>query len=180
MLESIPNKDQISGRTLREGIMKQLTALPAASMIALGSLIGPAVAAPIAVGPPWLELTIANSNDISFATDERISYGDTQVSPNGSGGTTGSAQTTNLVTGAIRTFPLPWTGSTSINNSFGDTISYLANPNLIGPWTLTFTNAVGAAGAPNTVSVTTGSLVGVTVPPFARNVTVSGAIIPLT
>jgi len=155
--------------------MKHLTALPAASIIALVSLIGPAVAAPITVGPPWLELTLANENDIGFATDERISYGDTQVSPNGSGGTTGSAQTTNLVTGAIRTFPLPWTGSTSVNNSFGDTISYNAHPNLIGPWTLTFTNAVGAAGAPNTVSVTTGSLVGVTVPHFAQNVTVSGS-----
>jgi PEP-CTERM motif len=153
--------------------------LKALSLLAValgsGNLIGPAVAAPITVGPPWLELTLANENDIGFATDERISYGDTQVVPNGSGGTTGSAQTTNLATGVIRTFPLPWTGSTSVNNSFGDTISYNTNPNLIGPWTLTFTNAVGAAGAPNTVSATTGSLVGVTVPPFAQNVTVSGS-----
>jgi PEP-CTERM motif len=147
-----------------------------AAALGSGSVIGPAFAAPITVGPPWLELTLANENDIGFATDERISYGDTQVVPNGSrqGGTTGSAQTTDLVTGAVRTFPLPWAGTTSVNNSFGDTISYSAHPNLIGPWTLTFTNAVGPAPSPNTVSVTTLPLVGVTVPPFAQNVTVSG------
>ena len=160
--------------------MSNLNPLLLATALGSGALVSQASAAPFtSVGPPWLELTIANANDIGVPADERISYGDTQVVPNGnpgpSGGTTGSAQTTNLVTGAIRTFPLPWTGSTSVPNSFGDTISYNSHLNLIGRWTLTFTNAVGAAGAPNTVSVTTGSLVGVTVPPFAQNVTVSGS-----
>ena len=73
---------------------------------------------------------------------------------------------------AISTFPLPWTGSTSAQNSFSATISYRANPISLGPVDATFTNAVGA---PNTVSVTTRSVVGVTVPPFAQNVTVSGS-----
>ena len=102
---------------------------------------------------------------------ERIAYGDDDVVPNGSGGTTATAQITDLSTGATVPEPLAFNGSTALPNHFGATIPY--NPDLIGRWTLTFTNSAG--GSDNTVSVKTGSLVGVTPPPFASNVTVSGS-----
>jgi hypothetical protein len=68
--------------------------------------------------------------------------------------------------------PLLFTANTVQPNSFCCTgVPY--NPDLLGPWTLTFTNSAG--GTTNTASKTTGSLVGVTAPPFASNVTVSGS-----
>lgn len=94
-----------------------------ATALVWGSLIEPTSAAPITVGPPWLELTLANQNDIGFPTDERISFGHTQVVPNGSGGTVASAQTTNLATGATVTKTLPFAGNTSVPNVFSNTIN---------------------------------------------------------
>jgi hypothetical protein len=87
--------------------------------------------------------------------------------PNGSNGTTATASTTNLTTGKVFTEPLTFIGSTAIPNQFDSATPY--NSNLTGPWTLTFTNG------PNTTTVTTPSLAGVTPAPFASNVTVSGS-----
>jgi len=141
----------------------------------LGSMgpAGMASATPLTVGAPYLVLRDVAENDIGITTGERIEFGDTSVVPNGNNGTTASAQTTNLSTGAPVTEALPFVGSTAIPNQFDRSIAY--NANLLGPRTLTFTNAVGSAGAPDTATVTTGSLVGVTPPPFASNVTISGS-----
>ena len=141
----------------------------------LGSMgpAGMASATPLTVGAPYLLLRDVAENDIGIATGERIEFGDTSVVPNGNNGTTASAQTTNLSTGAPITEALPFVGSTAVPNQFDRSIAY--NANLLGPRTLTFTNAVGSAGAPDTATVTTGSLVGVTPPPFASNVTISGS-----
>jgi hypothetical protein len=154
--------------------MSNFTTLLLATALASGSLISPASATPITLGAPFLILDDSASNDIGRGTGEFIEVGDNTVLPNGSGGTTGSAQTTNLSTGATFTVPLPFVGSTAIPNQFGRGIAY--NPNLLGPWTLNFSN--GSSASPsgvNTASVTTGSLAGVTIPPFASNVTVSGS-----
>ena len=94
--------------------------------------------------------------------------GDITVIPNGNAGTTGSAQTTNLSTGATFVASLPFVGTPAVPNQFNLAIPY--NVDLFGPWTLNFTNG------PDTASAATGSIPGLSViPPFASNVTVSGS-----
>jgi hypothetical protein len=139
-----------------------------ATVLGSGSLISQASAAPITLGTPFLILSDRGPNDIGISPGVFISVGDVTVIPNGSGGTTGSAQTTNLSTGATFTESLPFIGSTAAPDQFE--LSIPENPNLFGPWTLNFTNGT------DTASGTTGSISGPgVVPPFASNVTVSGS-----
>ena len=77
--------------------------LVVATVLGSGILISPASAAPITLGTPFLILNAIAANDIGRTPGVFISVGDNTVIPNGSGGTTGSAQTTNLSTGATFT-----------------------------------------------------------------------------
>ncbi len=148
--------------------MKSMNILVAASALGSGSLISPACAAPITLGAPYLYLSARAANDIGETPGTFIYVGDITVIPNGTSGTTGSAQTANLSSGATFTRSLPFQGSPAAPNQFGTAIPY--DVNLFGPWTVNFTNGS------NTASATTGSIPGLSViPPFASNVTVSGS-----
>ena len=156
--------------------MSKFKILLLASLIAAGAPLGLAPAGPITLSGG--ELILVNNgpgNPFGPSNVQQILVGDNSVVPNGYGGTTGSAQTTNLSSGATFTQPLLFTANTVQPNSFCCTgVAY--NPNLLGPWTLTFANSAG--GSANTASETTGSLIGVTAPPLAKNVTVSGSGAP--
>ena len=96
-----------------------------------------------------------------------IAIGDSSVVPNGSAGTTATAHTTNLISGASVAIVVPFQGLFVAPNQFGTNIAY--NPSLLGPWTLNFRNGA------NTTSVVTGSLIGAPITPFATNVVISGS-----
>ena len=126
-------------------------------------------AAAISVGDPngYLIIDQRSANTLGRATGERIVYGDTDVIPNGSAGTTGTASTANTFTGIVSQFSLPFNGSPAIPNQFSSSTPY--NAGLTGPWTLTFTNGA------DTKSVVTPSITGLSPPPLASNVSVSGS-----
>jgi hypothetical protein len=126
----------------------------------------PVAAAPITVDGVFNFLTVSSVNTIGRSTVPVINFGANTVLPNGAAGTTGSAQTTNLATGVPVIRPVSFVGSTLIPNQFSGAVA--DNPNLRGPWSLTFHNG------PDTTTVMTPSLVGAILPPFASNVTISG------
>jgi len=131
-------------------------ALAGVSAILLGAGRN-ADATAITLGAPWLLVDDASGNDIGKTPGTTIKIGDDTVVPNGFGGTTGVATITNLGTGAAVSRSLAFVGSTAIPNQFERVIPY--NSNLLGPWTLSFTNGTDSN------SVTTGSLVGAVAPP---------------
>jgi hypothetical protein len=130
-------------------------------------LVGPTNAAPISAAAPFLWLNNKGPNTIAVGSGLLIAVGDGSVIPNGSAGTTAIAQTVNLTTGTTLSIAVPFQGLTVAPNQFGTNVAY--NANLLGPWTLTFANG------PDTTSVTTGSLIGAPLVPFATGVTVSGS-----
>ena len=138
-----------------------------AALLGAGNVISQASASPITlVDGPYLFLSDKGENDINQGIGEFIAIGDDAVLP--SAGTTVSAQTTNLVTGASVTVPVPFVGSTVQPNQFGTDIGYHADR--LGAWTLTFSN-----GADTTSATTPGTLIGVSPAPPASNVTISGS-----
>lgn len=151
----------------------------AASMVAILPVIGvgplfvsPAAAAPISVSnSQYFLLDDKGANDLGFMPGVQFSIGACQVTPNGFGGTTATATTTDLVTGAAVGVTVPFAGGAANPNEFHVNVPYSAN--LTGPWTLNFMNSSG--GTTDTTTVTTGALFGVAPAPFAKNVTISGA-----
>jgi YVTN family beta-propeller protein len=117
-----------------------------------------------------------------LGTSEQIIIAADSVIPNGIEGptqTTATAQTTNLFTDLPEYPPttqqplggisLPFAPSTVVPNQFSLTTGY--DPNLIGQWTLTFTNA---STVPTSTTATTPNLEGVMPAPFANSVFESG------
>ena len=139
-----------------------------ATALASSSLIGPASATPITLGPVSLVRAEVAANDIGLVTGDRISIIDDVVQPNSAGGTTGTATTVNSSTGLSVTEPL---GNNPRDTVFFDQFSHniAYDSGLVQPWTLTFTNGGNAA------TTTTPSLVGVMPIPFASSVTISGS-----
>jgi hypothetical protein len=152
--------------------MSNFKTLMLVAALGAGTPVGLASAAPITLSGGVLILNNSSSGNPFGPSGISILVGDNSVVPNGNMGTTGSAQTTNLSTGATFAKPLLFTGNTVQPNSFCCSgVAY--DPNLLGPWTLTFANSAG--GSTNTKSEMSGSDVGVKVPIFASNVTVSGS-----
>ena len=121
----------------------------------------------ISGGFPWEIVTNVSGNDDDVPAGEEIVIGEDQVTPNGFAGTTGTATTTNLTTGAVVTFAEPFVGEPN-PDQFALRIPY--NSALTGAYTLTFTNPDAASPLVETTPAATGA----TPPPFASNVVVSG------
>src|SRR6266478_5554037 len=115
------------------------------AMLALFVERTPVAAVPITVSGAFDILDVRSVNSVGSATGTRIFFGANTVIPNGAAGTTASAQTVNLTTGQPVTQSLPFVGSTAIPNQFGRTIP--DDPNLRGPWTLTFVNGTNTQTA---------------------------------
>ncbi|MCC7045564.1 MAG: PEP-CTERM sorting domain-containing protein [Alphaproteobacteria bacterium] len=132
----------------------------------------PASAEPIGIFGPFIQLSNVSVNTIGSTTGQRIRIGVGDVIPNGNAGTTGIATTTNLTTGAPVTLTLPFTPITTGPNFYLRT--FADNPDLRGPWTLTFTNG------PDTNSATVSLPPGATQTPFVQNVTIAGSALTPT
>src|SRR6185436_14828010 len=79
---------------------------------------GAALATPITIGDPYLQWFNLGPNNLSFGNGEFVRYGATNVTPNGpSGGTTGTATTTNSKTG----------GTINLSNMVGTTSAAVPN-----------------------------------------------------
>jgi hypothetical protein len=131
----------------------------------------------------FLQYYNVGPNNLDFSSGERIRYGATSVVPNGSGGTTGTATTTNVATGKTITRNIHFETSPATPNFFTGGIELCGqastgactakgnnNPaNLTNPWTITFSNP---GTTPNQISKTL-SLVGGEIP-FVNSITLSG------
>jgi hypothetical protein len=114
---------------------------------------------------PFEIVDARSGNDLGKSTGIFIVYGDNTITP--SAGTTATATTVNQATTAIVVNPLPFGGSAAIPNQFFGRIRY--DTNLTGAYTLTFTNGG------NSITEQAPAVGNATAPPFASNVTISGA-----
>jgi len=140
---------------------------------------GAALATPITIGDPYLQWFNLGPNNLSFGNGEFVRYGATNVTPNGpSGGTTGTATTTNSKTGGtINLSNMVGTTSAAVPNFFEGRLRLCSAPcginannnpaNLTNPFTMTFHNGVDTAQASL-------SLAGQGIIPFVQSVTLSG------
>jgi hypothetical protein len=154
------------------------------SVLALGILAavgtGPAAAGSISINDAYLYYYSVGPNNLGFGNGQFVRYGATNVTPNGAGGTTGVATTTNATTGNTITRTINWVTSPAVPNFYTGTIATCTsncgaaannNPaNLTNPWTLTFSNPSTTPA----VASTSLSLVGSGEIPFVNSVTLSG------
>jgi hypothetical protein len=115
---------------------------------------------------------IASINNTGDATTPVLFIGSNNVVPNANNGTTGTATSSD---GSITNYSLLNTSSTAFPNQISTGIGGHAipfdgsNPNLLDPWTLTFSNPGFTP-----VTVQTPSSAGFSLPAFASNVTITG------
>ena len=112
--------------------MKQLTLAVVLSMLTV-VVFQPVVSPPVAAAPitvrgvfNWVDTRSVNT--LGAETGTHITFGADVVIPNGSAGTTASAETTNLTTGLPVTSPVAFVGTTAIPNQFGGSVA--DNPDL--------------------------------------------------
>lgn len=123
-------------------------------------------AIPVTINTPFFNLENRGVNSLGFTPGERMRFGAVSVLPNGNGGTTGLATSVNLSTGLAVSRNIPFGPSPIVPNFFSRTLAY--DPNLLGPWTLTFTNGADSR------SVTVDLPAGTTQVPFVNSITLSG------
>lgn len=146
---------------------KPVVALVTAVALAGSAFSGRAIADPITITTPYLRINNVGVNSLGFTTGEFINAGANSVVPNGDGGTTGIASTINTVTSAPFSRSLFFLSSPLLPNQFSRNVSTF-NPQLLGPWTLTFTNGSDSASA------ALGFPSGAALVPFVNSITLSG------
>ncbi len=125
-----------------------------------------AQALPVTVSTPFFNLENRAVNSLGFTSGERMRIGAVSVRPNGSAGTTGVGSTVNLTSGQTFSRSIPFGPSPAIPDFFSRVMAY--DPNLVGPWTMTFTNGS------DTRSVTVSLPAGTQQAPFVGSITLSG------
>src|SRR3981189_967816 len=148
-----------------------------------GLYCGTALANPITITDAYLQWFNIGPNNLPFGSGDFVRYGATSVVPNGpSGGTTGSATTTNpgnnnatvnlnnMIGTTSAATPNFFEGRLTVCQSSGGANSIHNPANLTNPFTLTFNNAVNTV---NTAQSTL-SLAGQGEIPFVQSVTLSG------
>lgn len=137
----------------------------AAALVLLGASSA-VLAAPVAIGTPFMNLENRAINSLGFAPGQYLRIGANSVVPNGLAGTTGLGTTTSLSTGLPVSRVINFTPGPVIPNFFS---RYMADsPDLRGPWTLTFSN--GADSSSRGVSLPAGAQQA----PFVNSITLSG------
>jgi hypothetical protein len=140
----------------------------------------PAKATTLTVSDVYLQYYNVGPNNLDFSSGEFVRYGASSAVPNGSGGTTGSASTTNATTGNPINRNIFWDTSPASPNFFSGLLPICTttctptgnnNPaNLTNPWTITFSNpSTTPTSVPNTLS-----LAGPGEIPFVNSVSLSG------
>jgi hypothetical protein len=155
-------------------IRSSIAALAASA--SLITLVIPAKAATISITDPFLQYYDVGPNNLSFSSGDFVRYGATSVTPNGSAGTTGTATTTNVTTGATITRNMVFDGSPAVPNFYSGLLGISpttnVNPaNLTNPWNLTFNNA---GTTPTSATATLSLAPGAGIIPFVSSVTLSG------
>ena len=147
--------------------MKHRPWFKAIAAVALGAAAAHgALAAPIAISTPFMNLENRNINSLGFGTGTLLRVGANSVVPNGANGTTGVGTTTLLTTGQVISRTLNPDFAPATPNFFS---RYFTDSAAIrGPWTLTFTN--GSDTASTVVSLPAGAQQA----PFINSVTLSG------
>ncbi len=135
--------------------------------IAIASIPIVALADPITISQPFMNLDNRGVNSDGFASGEFFRIGATSVAPNATAGTTGSGTTIDLSTGQSVTRSIPPDPGPEIPNFFSRLMTY--SPSLLGPWTLTFVN--GADSAQTVVTLPAGQMQA----PFVNSITLSGS-----
>ncbi len=141
-----------------------LTRALVTAVIASTSLSG--LADPVTIASPFMNLENDGINSLGFATGEFFRIGATSVTPNGSGGTFGFGTTTNVLTNQAVSRTINFDPGPDIPNFFARYL--VANPDLYGPWTLTFVN--GSNRSQSVVSLPTGQAQA----PFVNSISLSG------
>ena len=97
-----------------------------------GGILGlpPACATPLTVTDPFLQWYNVGPNNLHFAAGQLVRYGATSVTPNGDGGTTGTATTTNVATGSTINRSMGFFPSPAVPNFFRARYCCVANPGL--------------------------------------------------
>lgn len=142
---------------------------PFALAAALAAAGPAALAAPVTITTPFMNLENRGVNSLGFSTGLFMRIGANSVVPNGANGTTGVGTTKNLVTGATVTRNIPFGPGPIIPNFFQRLLA--DDPALYGAWTLTFTNTVGTT---NSASVTVDLPNDAKQAPFVSTITLSG------
>jgi PEP-CTERM motif len=123
-------------------------------------------AAPVSINRAFMNLENRNINSLGFAAGKTLRIGADSVTPNGAAGTTGVGTTTDLVTGLTVTRTITFSPSPVVPNLFARNLT--ATPELLGPWSLKFSNGEDSATA--NVSLPAGT----DFVPFISSVTLSG------
>jgi PEP-CTERM motif len=146
--------------------MKSVSTPTVVTAVLAALICSVASAAPVSINTPFMNLENRNINSLGFGTGKFFRVGATAVTPNGLSGTTGLGTTTNTLTGAQVNRTINFSPSPVVPNFFVRNLA--ADPGLLGPWNLKFTN--GADSAQVTVSLPAGT----TFAPFISSVTLSG------
>ncbi len=128
----------------------------------LAVLAAPAMAAPVTITTPFMNLENRAINSLGFAPGQFLRWGASSVIPNGNAGTTGVA--TQAGTGTTRT--INFDPGPSIPNFFD---RYVADaPALRGDWALRFSNGTDSSTAQVTLAPSAQQA------PFVNSITLSG------
>lgn len=140
----------------------------AATTLALAlASAGTALAAPVTINTPFMNLEHRAVNSLGFGAGTFLRIGANAVTPNGSAGTTGVGTTTHLATGAAVSRVINFNPGPAIPNFFS---RYLADDrSLYGAWTLTFSNGADSASA--VVDIDNNAQQA----PFVNSITLSGS-----
>lgn len=123
-------------------------------------------ALPVTITTPFINYENEAINSLGFGTGLSLRFGANSVVPNGVNGTTGVATSTDLATALQVSRQISFLPSPANPNFFQRNIPI--NSNLLGPWTMTFTN--GADSAQSIVQLPAGA----SVVPFVNSITLSG------
>jgi len=140
-----------------------LKACMAASLLALCQ--SAALAAPVVVGTPFINLESRKANSLGFSVGNFMRIGAVNVVPNGSAGTTGLGSHL-LPNGTTTTRVINFNPNPVIPNFFAR--NFADDPTLRGDWALTFTN--GADSTTRNVTLAANAQYA----PFVNNITLSG------
>jgi hypothetical protein len=158
-------KNELVGSTVAKRIRRTLAVSLGLSACCIAMGTG---AVPITVSQPFLQLYHAALNSDGFATGRLIRFGADSVMPDGDGGTTGFASTTNTSSGLPITRTISFNPGPASPHLFTRSINF--NPGLLGPWTLNFQNGTDLYASPTALTLPAGA----TEAAFVNSITLSG------
>ncbi len=141
-----------------------IRSIPALALLSLARL---ALADPVTIATPFMNLENDGINSDGFKVGQYLRIGANSVLPNATGGTTGIGYTIDTVTHQVVSSVIPFVPSPLVPNFFQRKLP--DDPGLYGAWQLDFTNGSDVAQAVVTLPA------GQTQAPFVNSLTLSGS-----